>query len=272
MHTLAFFSQKGGCGKTTSCLNLAAALTTLGRRVLIIDLDSNACASRTFDVIETLDNAIAAALLGQVPLQEIARPTHLAGLWLAPGVTDLHVLETTAEIADPQRLTPAGRLSEAALALELRQLPADSFDYVLLDCPGGHPFMEHLALLACDAVIVPTGLSVYDLFAATPTLQLVLEARQVRGDGKPEFLGFLPNGAGKAGVPNTLQAKLGQYELPCLPAIRHSALLKTIAGAPRLEGRLLVTARPAHPAALSFLAAAREIERRLGEPVQNPTA
>jgi cellulose biosynthesis protein BcsQ len=64
---------------------------------------------------------------------------------------------------------------------------------VLLDCPGGHPCIEHLVLLACDEIIIPTGLSVYDLYTATPAMHLVLMAREARGDGEPEFLGLLPN-------------------------------------------------------------------------------
>lgn len=169
MRQIAFFSQKGGCGKTTSCVYIAAALGALGRRVLVIDLDSNACASRTFGALENLENSIAAALLGLRPLAEVTRQTEIPNVWLSPGATDLHTLDDVEGILDPNRRDPAGRLSPWALKLELSQLHPSQFDYVLLDCPGGHPFIDHLVLLACDEVIIPTGLSVYD---RTPALGL----------------------------------------------------------------------------------------------------
>lgn len=260
MRVIAFFSQKGGCGKTTSCVNIAAALAEMGRRVLIVDLDSNACASRTFDRIVALDNSVAAALLGEKPLAEVIRPAGLPGLWLAPGATDLSTIEKTEGIRDRRRVTSSGRLNELALALELGELREATFDYVLLDCPGGHPFMGRAALLACGEVIIPTGLSVYDLYAATPTLQLILAAQQRRRDGRPAFLGFLPNGAGKAGVPRKMQGLLDIYAVPCFSPVRQSAALRSIAGMPRLEQRVMVLARPDSPAALSYRQVAREIE------------
>ena len=265
MRQIAFFSKKGGCGKTTSCVNIAAALAKFGRRVLIVDLDSNACASRTFNVLESLENSVAAALLGLRPMAEVTIKTEIDNIWLAAGAADLHTLGDVEGILDPNRRDPSGRLSPLALKLELAQLNPTQFEYVLFDCPGGHPFIEHLVLLACDEIIIPTGLSVYDLYAATPAMHLVLMAREARGDGKPEFLGFLPNGAGRRGVPQRVQSKLDQYSLPCLPLIRHSELLKTLAGMAEVKKRLIVFARPASALAANFLAVAREID---GEPDQ----
>lgn len=260
MRQIAFFSQKGGCGKTTACVNIAAALAALGRRVLVVDLDSNACASRTFGVLESLENSIAAALLGLRPLGEVIAQTEIERLWLAPGAADLHTLDDVEGVLDPNRRDHGGRLSPLALKLELQGLAHGDFDYVLLDCPGGHPILQHMALLACDEVIIPTGLSVYDLYAATPAMHLVLMAREARGDGKPAFLGFLPNGAGRRGISQRIQSKLDEYALPCLPAIRHSDLLKTLAGMPAVRQRLIVLARPESAAAVGFSAVAVAID------------
>jgi cellulose biosynthesis protein BcsQ len=195
MRQIAFFSQKGECGKTTSCVNIAAALAKFGRRVLIVDLDSNACASRTFNVLESLENSVAAALLGLRPLADVTIKTEIDNIWLSAGATDLHTFGDVEGILDPKRRDPAGRLSPLALKLELAQLNPTQFEYVLLDCPGGHPFIEHLVLLACDEIIIPTGLSVYDLYAATPAMHLVLMAREARGDGKPDLDGPEPSAA-----------------------------------------------------------------------------
>jgi cellulose biosynthesis protein BcsQ len=262
MRKIAFLSQKGGCGKTTTCVNIAAALAAIGRRVLILDLDSNACASRTFEALENLETSLAAALLGLRPLAEVVRRTEIDNLWLVPGATDLHSLDDVEGILDPGRRDAYGRLSPVALKLELAQLNVAQFDYVFLDCPGGHPFIEHLVLLACDEVIIPTGLSVYDLYAATPTMQLILMAREARGDDKPEFLGFLPNGAGRRGVSRRVQNKLDQYALPCFTPIRHSDLIKTLAGMPTVPQRLMVLARPDSVITANFYQVAAEIDRK----------
>ena len=232
----------------------------MGRRVLVIDLDSNACASRTFGVLEDLENSIAAALLGLRPLADVIIPTAIPNVWLSPGAADLHGLEDAAGFADANRLDISGRLSPIVLKLELEQLDPAQFDYVLLDCAGGHPFIAHLALLACDEVIIPTGLSVYDLYAATPAMHLILMAREVRGDDKPEFLGFLPNGAGRQGVSERIQSKLDQYALPCLSPIRHSELLKTLAGQQEILKRFVVLSRRKSAVAASFEQTAREID------------
>lgn len=264
MRKIAFFSQKGGCGKTTTCVNIAAALAGRGRRILILDLDSNACASRTFGALESLENSVAAALLGLRPLVEVVRPTEVDNIWLVPGATDLHSLADVEGILDPNRRDALGRLSPIALQVELAQCDLPQFDYLLLDCPGGHPFIEHLVLLACDEVIIPTGLSVYDLYAATPTMHLILMAREARGDDKPEFLGFLPNGAGRRGVSRRVQSKLDQYALPCLPAVRHSDLIKTLAGMPMVPQRLMVLARPESAIAANFCQVATVIDQGPG--------
>ena len=258
MRVIAFLSQKGGCGKTTSCLNIAALLAgEHHQRTLIIDLDSNACASRTFDVTVELAQSVGAALLGERSLASLVRPTGLEQLWLAPGSPELRLIENYTP-ADPALGNADGRLSEQALAVALPGL-ADLFDYVLVDCPGGHSFMEHAVLLACDEVVVPTGLSVYDLYATTPTMDLISAARRKRGGDQPALLGLLPNGAGKAGVPARVQSLLDEIPGLCLSPIRHSATLRTVAIAPRVDQRLLVAARPDHPASASYRQVAREI-------------
>ncbi len=265
MQTIAFISQKGGCGKTTSCVNIAVALAELGRGVLIVDLDSNACASRTFEVIVTLDGSVGAALLGQRSLGGVIQTTPFEKLWLAPGSTDLSIIEQAQKGRNASQATGAERLSSSTLARELGELKGTGqFEYIFLDCPGGYPFMQRMALLASDGVIIPTGLSVYDLYAATPTLQLILAARRARREDRPHFLGFLPNGAGKSGVPKKIQAVLNAYSAPCFSAVRHSALLKSIAGAPKVEQRIILAARPDHPVSASYRQVAQEIELGLG--------
>jgi cellulose biosynthesis protein BcsQ len=259
MRIVAFLSQKGGCGKTTSCLNIAALMAReRGYRVLLVDLDSNACASRTLEAVVSLPQSVGAALLGERSLASVLRDSVVERLSLAPGSTDLSLIESCA-VSDRARMKTDGRLREDVLGQELAGVQG-LFDYVFLDCPGGHPFMQHSALLACDDVVIPTGLSVYDLYATTPTVQLVTAAQRARNRQGPNFLGLLPNGAGKAGITRKVQSLLDEIPEVCLTPVRHSALLKTIATAPKVEQRILAIARPEHPVSATYRQVAREIE------------
>ena len=262
MRIIAFLSRKGGVGKTTSVVNLAAALALLERRVLIVDLDSLAAASRTLGLLRPPEESLAAAFVGTKTLAQVIQPTALNHLWLAPSAPDLVAIESftgvSAEQADEN-----GPLSTLSLAQALQTVDG-SFDYVLLDCPGGQLFMEKLALLAADEVIVPTGLSVTDLYGAAPTLELIQLAQSARGDGRPSLLGFLPNEASKGGIPPKFKEALDCYGLPCFTPVRYSSLLATLPGLPRIEQRVIVHYRPSNPAALSYLQVAREIEDGIG--------
>jgi chromosome partitioning protein len=273
MRIISFLSQKGGVGKSTACVNLATALAERHYRVLLVDLDTNACASRLFGVVAAMENSVVAALIGEQPLASLIQPTGLEGIWLVPGSTVLGAIHDL-PVAKPETRGEDGHLSDEALAVELENLGQDHFDFIFVDCPGGQVFMEQLSLLACDEVVVPTGLSVFDLFAATPTLQLITMAQSIRG-GQPDFLGFLPTGTSSAGVPRRIQAELDAYRLPCFTPIRHSALMRTIVNAPDVRQRVILNARPDSAVAASYRQVAREIElgikaARNGLPITAP--
>ena len=78
----------------------------MGRRVLVIDLDSNACASRTVGALEKLEKSVAAAPLGIRPLAQVIIKTGVSNVWLSPGAADLHMLEHADGIPDASRLDP----------------------------------------------------------------------------------------------------------------------------------------------------------------------
>ena len=144
--------------------------------------------------------------------------------------------------------------------LELEQLAPDAFDFVMVDCPGGQPFMGRAALLACDEVVIPTGISTFDFFALTPTIEMIVEAREMRGNGVPAFLGFLPNGATARGIPKDMQEQLGRYDAPIFPAVRESRLLRSAPGWSKLDKRVLALSRPKTAVAESIRQVAHEID------------
>lgn len=142
----ALISRKGGVGKTTTAVNLSAALAAAGRRVLLVDLDSQASASLSLGVArEALPPSSADLLLSGTPAREVIRPTSVAGLDLITASADLARADLD--------LAPF-RSREIRLRSALAQV-ADSYDFVLLDCPPSLSLVQINALTAAQGFIVP---------------------------------------------------------------------------------------------------------------------
>ena len=264
MRTIAFLAEKGGVGKSSLCINIAAALISqFQRRVLLVDLDGLSSLTQTLAPEGVpFGETVAAALIGLTPIEALARETPYANLHIVPSSVQMKILEDMDLSETPsaaERCDSAGRLLDTALASELAGLPSGAYDYVLIDCPGGVRFIEQMALLACDEVVIPTGLSVLDFYGLTPTLELVADAQAVR-DGKPTVLGFLLNGASSKGIPPEMNQFLQGYSLPLFSPVRASQTMKSAPGRPKLEKRLVVVSQPQSTVALSIVQVAREIE------------
>lgn len=148
MHTIAVINEKGGTAKTTSAVNLAAALGEQGQRVLLVDLDGQAAASRWLGVEE--DGRLADAMLrggGLDPIREVM--THVD---LAPASGKLD------SVSHELRPTQGGRLKQVLAEV------ADNYDIVLMDCPPslGNRLIGNALLAATDA-IVPVECSILAL-------------------------------------------------------------------------------------------------------------
>ena len=142
----AVVSKKGGVGKTTTCVNLAAALAGIGKRVLLIDLDSQASASLSLGVArDDLAPSAADVLLRSLPVAQTVRPTRLDGLDLVTASSDLGGAD--------QFLSLLSR-KESRLADALRPV-TDLYDFILLDCPSSLGLVPINALVAADSFLVP---------------------------------------------------------------------------------------------------------------------
>jgi chromosome partitioning protein len=147
MKTVAVANQKGGVGKTTTSVNLAACLAALGQRVLLIDLDPQANASSAFGLDCIEGHSVYAPLLGHSSILDCVVPTRYEQLFIITADLDLAGAEIEVARFD-DHLT---RLRTALDPLRRDQ----PFDWVLLDCPPSLGILMTNALAAADELLVP---------------------------------------------------------------------------------------------------------------------
>jgi chromosome partitioning protein len=159
-------NQKGGVGKTTTAVNLAASLSQHGNRVLVVDLDPQGNASTALDVDHHVEVAsVYNVLVDEDPLSEIVVEVEgMPGLYCAPATIDL----AGAEIELVPLVAREGRLSRS-----IEQLDKTNFDYVLIDCPPSLGLLTINALVAADEVLIPIQCEYYALEGLEQLLRTV---------------------------------------------------------------------------------------------------
>jgi chromosome partitioning protein len=177
MRIIAIANQKGGVGKTTTAVNLGAALAELGHRILLIDLDPQANATSSFGLEGVDGTSLYEPLLGDASITEKILPTRRDGLFIVPANLDLAGAEV--EIARmPNHLT---RLAETLKPLQIDV----TFDFVLLDCPPSLGILMSNALAAADELFTPIQC---EYFALEGLVKIVRLVKQVRDSGANDRL------------------------------------------------------------------------------------
>jgi chromosome partitioning protein len=166
MRTIAIVNQKGGCGKTTTAVNLAGCLEAEGARVLVVDTDPQAHATLALGIdpegIEQNLYEVLAEASGGTPLSEVIRPAS-ARLHVAPAGIVLSALEQKLAVDRGDGRTE--RLASALASVDGR------YDYALIDCPPNVGILTFNALRAAREVVVPLETSVFAIHGVHKLLE-----------------------------------------------------------------------------------------------------
>lgn len=166
---ISISNQKGGVGKTTTSVNLSAALAALGKKILLIDLDPQGNASSGLGIDPAgVDKCIYDALINEEPMKNCLQKTDFGSLWLCPARVDLAGAEI--ELVDMEKRET--RLKSAVS--EVRE----EFDYILIDCPPSLGLLTLNALTATDTVLMPIQCEYYALEGLSQLTKTVKKVKQ----------------------------------------------------------------------------------------------
>jgi chromosome partitioning protein len=175
-HIVAVANQKGGVGKTTTCINLAAALVERGARVLLVDIDPQGNASTGLGIApERRQMTSYDVIIEHAAVVDVVQPTSIEGLMICPANADL-------ASTDIELVTNEKRSFLLHDALRAHSIDRLALDFILIDCPPSLSLLTVNALVAADAVLVPLQT---EFFALEGLSQLMLTIRQIRQTANP---------------------------------------------------------------------------------------
>ncbi|TMM52606.1 ParA family protein [Sulfitobacter sabulilitoris] len=175
---IAVANQKGGVGKTTTTINLAAALVEAGQRVLVVDLDPQGNASTGLGIeMDDREFTTYELLLEDIELSSVVLTTATDGLLIVPATVDL-------SSADLELISNEKRSFLLHDALRQTQMDSYDLDYILIDCPPSLNLLTVNAMIAAHSVLIPLQ---SEFFALEGLSQLMLTIREVRQSGNKDL-------------------------------------------------------------------------------------
>lgn len=182
-HIIAVANQKGGVGKTTTSVNLAACLAALGRRVLLLDLDPQANATSGVGLEKREGASAYQALLGEASLDQSIQPTEYEHLWIIPSEVDMCGAEV-----ELSRLE--NHLQRLKMALEpIRH--SGQYDVILIDCPPALGVLTLNVFAAAEYLLIPLQCEYYALEGITMINRVIGQLRDSGVNPNLEILGVL---------------------------------------------------------------------------------
>ena len=181
IRTIPVINNKGGVGKTTTTVNLAAGLARRDRSVLVVDLDSQGSASLTLGVDrDDLEPSVASVIFGETAVEDAVRTTPTANIDLLTG--SLRLADADTRLSNQQERE--NRLSQALAPIE------DAYDVILIDCAPSTSLLSVNALVTADAFIIPVAPSYLSLEGVISLGKVVNNVRRGLGEAAP-VLGVL---------------------------------------------------------------------------------
>lgn len=172
---IAVVNQKGGAGKSTVAVNLAACLAGHGERVLVVDSDPQGTASTLLGVdIWSLDHTMREVMTGNLPLSDLVKETEIKGLFIAPTNNDLSSAEEYME-----------NQADGGYILKQELQKIDSFGYIIIDTPPNLRILTLNSLVACDMALVAVqaeSAAVGGIILLQQLMNAVDDAREIKID------------------------------------------------------------------------------------------
>ncbi|MCQ2386759.1 MAG: AAA family ATPase [Clostridia bacterium] len=249
---ISFSNQKGGVGKTTTCVNVAAQIAKKGKKVLLVDMDPQGNATSGLGVVKaSLKCSIYDVLIGECPLKEAIIPTDFKDLSLVPATIDLAGAEI--ELRNISQNASFKRASFADIEEE--------YDYIFIDCPPSIGQLTVKALSVSDGVVLPTLCEFYSLEGLTQLFHSVKLIRQ-RYNPNLQVVGILLTMYnGRLMLTKEVVAEIKQYYADSLfkTQISRSVVLSEATG----YGKPICYHAPYCKSALEYANVAKEIMMRI---------
>ncbi len=172
---IALVNQKGGVGKTTTSINLAASLGVLGKRVLLVDLDPQGNSSTGVGIDKgDIAKSIYEALIDKADIKEVVIRTNFKNLYLIPATINLAGVDI--ELLEKSKTDPA--FVKGSQLKRKIDLIKDNFDYIIIDCPPSLGILTTNALTAADSVIIPVQCEFFALEGIMQLLNTIMLAQK----------------------------------------------------------------------------------------------